>query len=167
MQLWNTLSKEDLEEKLRHSGHKFVTISFYQYAKIENPQIFRDHLFKMWSKLDVIGRTYVANEGINAQFTQTLGAQQLDHFRVVFGGFNDQKRDIDIAKTTGQFAQRGHPLDAAEPNPVQHRTCHQHIAAHWIVNQHGRCCESLLVQRTFTPSSGYTLCHRVVSKTLR
>jgi UPF0176 protein len=67
MHLWNTLSKEDLEEKLRHSGHKFVTISFYQYAKIENPHLFRDHLFQMWSNFDVIGRTYIASEGINAQ----------------------------------------------------------------------------------------------------
>jgi UPF0176 protein len=67
MQLWNTLSKEDLEIQLRESGHKFVTISFYQYARIENPRLFRDHLFTMWSKLGVVGRTYVAKEGINAQ----------------------------------------------------------------------------------------------------
>lgn len=67
MQLWNKLSKEELEEKLRASGNDFVTISFYQYAKIENPRLFRDHLFQMWSKLDIVGRTYVATEGINAQ----------------------------------------------------------------------------------------------------
>jgi len=78
MQLWNTLSKEDLEEKLRHSGHEFVTISFYQYAKIENPQIFRDHLFQLWSKLDVVGRTYVAKEGINAQIS--VPHKNLDQF---------------------------------------------------------------------------------------
>jgi UPF0176 protein len=78
MQLWNTLSKEDLEEKLRHSGHKFVTISFYQYAKIENPQIFRDHLFQMWSKFEVVGRTYVAKEGINAQIS--VPHKYLDQF---------------------------------------------------------------------------------------
>lgn len=69
MQLWNTLSKEDLVKKLNESGHKFVTVSFYQYANIANPRLFRDHLFLLWSKLDVVGRTYVAHEGINAQIS--------------------------------------------------------------------------------------------------
>ena len=79
MQLWNTLSKEELEAKLRKSGNKFVTISFYQYAKIENPQLFRDHLFQMWSKLEVVGRTYVASEGINAQISVPI--KNLEQFR--------------------------------------------------------------------------------------
>ena len=75
MQLWNKLNKEELEEQLRDIGHQFVTISFYQYAKIANPRLFRDHLFVMWNALDVVGRTYVASEGINAQIavpTKTL-----------------------------------------------------------------------------------------------
>jgi len=67
MQLWNTLSKEELVEKLKERGTRFVTASFYQYAQIPNPQVFRDHLFQMWSKLGIVGRTYVAKEGINAQ----------------------------------------------------------------------------------------------------
>lgn len=67
MQLWNTLNKEELEAKLKEVGHKFVTISFYQYAEIANPHLFRDHLFLMWTKFDVVGRTYIAKEGINAQ----------------------------------------------------------------------------------------------------
>ena len=76
MQLWNKLNKEDLEKHLREIGHKFVTISFYKYAKIVNPQLFRDHLFQMWSQFDVVGRTYIAHEGINAQIavpTEFLG----------------------------------------------------------------------------------------------
>lgn len=67
MQLWNKLNKEELEEQLRDIGHEFLTISFYKYAQIANPHLFRDHLFLMWSKLDVVGRTYIASEGINAQ----------------------------------------------------------------------------------------------------
>ncbi|SFT73407.1 UPF0176 protein [Lishizhenia tianjinensis] len=69
MQLWNKLSREELVEKLNESGFKFVTVSFYKYAPIENVQVFRDHLFQMWSELDVVGRTYVAHEGINAQIS--------------------------------------------------------------------------------------------------
>ena len=79
MQLWNTLNKEELEAKWRASGYKFVTISFYQYAHIPNPRLFRDHLFQMWSAIDVVGRTYVAKEGINAQIAVPL--HSLDRFR--------------------------------------------------------------------------------------
>lgn len=79
MQLWNKLSKEELMEQLQADGHQFVTISFYQYAKIKNPQIFRDHLFQMWSRLDVVGRTYVATEGINAQIS--VPTEHLNQFR--------------------------------------------------------------------------------------
>ena len=79
MQLWNTLNKEELEAKWRESGYKFVTISFYTYAHIANPRLFRDHLFQQWSNIDVVGRTYVAKEGINAQIAVPL--HHLDQFR--------------------------------------------------------------------------------------
>jgi UPF0176 protein len=79
MQLWNTLSKEELQEKLRASGNKYVTISFYQYAKIQDPKAFRDELFKQWSALEIVGRTYVAHEGINAQIG--VPANRLEQFR--------------------------------------------------------------------------------------
>lgn len=69
MQLWNTLNKEELETKMRELGQQFVTISFYQYATIVVPQLFRDHLFQMWSKYHIVGRVYVAHEGINAQIS--------------------------------------------------------------------------------------------------
>lgn len=75
MQLWNTFSKEELEQKLRESGHRFVTVSFYQYAQIANPRLFRDHLFQQLQKHSVVGRIYVAHEGINAQI-----AVPMEHF---------------------------------------------------------------------------------------
>ncbi len=79
MQLWNTLSKEELEAKLKELGYDYVTISFYQYAHIDNPRLFRDHLFTMWSNLDVVGRTYVAKEGINAQIA--IPSQNFEQFK--------------------------------------------------------------------------------------
>src|SRR5690606_27539838 len=54
---------------IAQAGKERLTISFYKYAKIENPEIFRDHLFLTWDKLDVLGRIYVAHEGINAQLS--------------------------------------------------------------------------------------------------
>jgi len=79
MQLWNKFSKEELEQKLRERGLEFITISFYKYAQIENPQLFRDQLFQMWSELEVVGRTYVATEGINAQMA--VPVKNLESFR--------------------------------------------------------------------------------------
>lgn len=79
MQLWNTLSKEELVLQLREAGHQFVTISFYKYAKIANPSIFRDYLYQLLSKSEVLGRIYVAHEGINAQIS--VPTEKIDQFR--------------------------------------------------------------------------------------
>ncbi|WP_442266215.1 oxygen-dependent tRNA uridine(34) hydroxylase TrhO [Tenacibaculum sp. ZS6-P6] len=69
MQLYNKLSAEERAKLIDEAGKDRLTISFYQYFKIENPQIFRDKLFIEWNALDVLGRTYVSYEGINAQIS--------------------------------------------------------------------------------------------------
>ncbi len=69
MQLYNTLSAKEREKLIEEAGHERLTISFYQYAHIGNPVIFRNHLFIHWNELDVLGRIYVAYEGINAQLS--------------------------------------------------------------------------------------------------
>jgi len=69
MQLYNKLSAIERAALIDEAGKDRLTISFYQYHQIENPQIFRDKLFLEWDQLDVLGRTYVANEGINAQIS--------------------------------------------------------------------------------------------------
>ncbi|UJH68991.1 rhodanese-related sulfurtransferase [Allomuricauda sp. SCSIO 65647] len=69
MQLYNTLSAKERERLIEAAGQDRLTISFYKYAHIGNPQIFRNHLFINWNELDVLGRIYVAQEGINAQLS--------------------------------------------------------------------------------------------------
>jgi len=69
MQLYNTLSAREREVLIEEAGQDRLTISFYQYAHIGNPSIFRNHLFIHWNELDVLGRIYVAHEGINAQLS--------------------------------------------------------------------------------------------------
>ena len=69
MQLYNTLSAKEREALIEEAGLDRLTISFYKYAHIGNPQIFRNHLFIHWNELDVLGRIYVAKEGINAQLS--------------------------------------------------------------------------------------------------
>ena len=69
MQLYNKLSAKERSALIDEAGKDRLTISFYQYAKIGNPQVFRDTLFIKWDSLGVLGRIYVANEGINAQLS--------------------------------------------------------------------------------------------------
>ncbi len=65
--LINRLSREELEKKLMAEDFKRITVSFYRYVIIEDPQAFRDQLYTEWSEFDCLGRIYVAREGINAQ----------------------------------------------------------------------------------------------------
>lgn len=69
MQLYNTLSAEERAALIEESGKQRLTLSFYAYAHIEDPKAFRDSLFVTWNKLEVLGRIYVATEGINAQLS--------------------------------------------------------------------------------------------------
>ncbi len=69
MQLYNNLSAKERGSLIEKAGKERLTLSFYRYAKIGNPEIFRNHLFLNWNELDVLGRIYVAKEGINAQLS--------------------------------------------------------------------------------------------------
>jgi UPF0176 protein len=65
--LHNRISQEELKARLLQETEPRTTISFYRYFPIQNPQEFRDHLYKQLFTLKVFGRIYVAKEGINAQ----------------------------------------------------------------------------------------------------
>lgn len=69
MQLYNTLSAKERAALIEKAGKERLTISFYKYAHIGNTSLFRDHLFITWDQLEVLGRIYVATEGINAQLS--------------------------------------------------------------------------------------------------
>ena len=69
MQLYNKLSAEERARIIDENSQERITLSFYKYFKLGNPSLFRDHLFIVWSNLDVLGRIYVAKEGINAQLS--------------------------------------------------------------------------------------------------
>ncbi len=69
MQLYNKLSADERRELIREAGKERLTISFYQYHQLGNPQLFRDYLFLHWNPMDVLGRIYVAHEGVNAQLS--------------------------------------------------------------------------------------------------
>ena len=81
MQLYNTLSAKERANLIDQAGEDRLTLSFYKYAHIENPKLFRDYLFIHWNKLNVLGRIYVAAEGINAQLS--VPATRFEEFKKI------------------------------------------------------------------------------------
>lgn len=79
MQLYNNLSAKERAELIQQAGKERLTISFYKYAKIGNTEIFRNHMFLAWDTLEVLGRIYVATEGINAQLS--VPAENFESFK--------------------------------------------------------------------------------------
>ena len=69
MQLYNNLSAEEKAKLIDEAGQDRLTISFYQYHNIKNTEILRRHLYFAWEEMDVLGRIYLATEGINAQLS--------------------------------------------------------------------------------------------------
>jgi UPF0176 protein len=67
--LHNRVSNQELKQKLYEESFPRTTISFYQYFSIQDPQAFRDELYRAFNAMKVFGRIYIATEGINAQIS--------------------------------------------------------------------------------------------------
>jgi len=80
--LHNRISNKELKGLMLQETFRRTTISFYNYFPIQNPQQFRDDLYKLLNALLIFGRIYIAKEGINAQLSVP------DHF------LNDFKVEI-------------------------------------------------------------------------
>lgn len=81
MALHNRVSRKELKERIQNDPTPRTTLSFYCYFKIEDPAAFRNFLYKDLSNINVLGRIYVAHEGINAQIS--VPTDQLENFRQV------------------------------------------------------------------------------------
>ncbi len=79
MILHNKYDKETLRKKLAEETFKRVTLSFYRYVYITDPALYRDELYQRFEKLGVLGRTYIANEGVNSQIS--VPEHHFDEFR--------------------------------------------------------------------------------------
>lgn len=69
MALYNRINKEELKIRLMNEDFKRITISFYKYFNINDPEKFRNELYKSWNSIGCFGRIYIAREGINAQMS--------------------------------------------------------------------------------------------------
>lgn len=62
-------SREERKKMLMNEPFKRTTVSMYRYVKISDPVKFRGEIEEAFDMLGVLGRTYVASEGINAQIS--------------------------------------------------------------------------------------------------
>ncbi|MEZ4775969.1 MAG: rhodanese-related sulfurtransferase [Bacteroidia bacterium] len=69
MALFNKINGKELKLAILQDKEQRMTLSFYQYAKISDPVGFRNDLYRKWEELGVLGRVYIASEGINAQIS--------------------------------------------------------------------------------------------------
>jgi UPF0176 protein len=83
--LFNKVGRDILKKELAVEPFDRITASFYVYHPIENPEVFRDQLFIDWNKLNILGRIYVATEGINAQLS--VPEQNWSQFRESMNSF--------------------------------------------------------------------------------
>lgn len=79
MALYNRINGKELKEKIKQSTEPRTTISFYKYHHLADPATFRNDLYRLLDQIRVLGRIYVASEGINAQIS--VPTSQLDIFR--------------------------------------------------------------------------------------
>ena len=67
--LYNKKNKEQLIEQLHNEKFNRITVSFCKYIELENLMELRDELYIQLTKLKILGRIYIAEEGINAQIS--------------------------------------------------------------------------------------------------
>jgi UPF0176 protein len=82
----NRLNRKELKAQMRQSQEPRTTISFYKYHQIKDVQAFRDDLFFCLEVLEVKGRIYVADEGINGQIS--VPTARVDQFRERLYGYD-------------------------------------------------------------------------------
>jgi UPF0176 protein len=79
MALHNRISRKELKARIQSDPTPRTTISFYCYFPIEDPSSFRNTLYKEFCDLGVLGRIYLAHEGINAQVS--VPTEKMELFR--------------------------------------------------------------------------------------
>ena len=85
----NKLNKEQAAKKIAEEDFDRTILSFYKYVRINTPERLRELLFEEWEALGVLGRVYVAEEGINAQVS--IPDFNLEAFKAQVKGFSHFK----------------------------------------------------------------------------
>ena len=91
--LYNKKNKEQLVQELKKEDFKRVTLSFYRYVNIKNVEDLRDVLYDKWNQMKILGRVYIASEGINAQIS--IPDYNLEKFKQELDSYKEFK-SIDL-----------------------------------------------------------------------
>lgn len=104
MHLYNKVDKKILEQKIKESAVPRTTVSFYKYHQLGDPQHFRDELYSKLDAVGVLGRIYVANEGINAQISvPTENFESFKHELFSYPWLNGIRLNIAIEENSFSF----------------------------------------------------------------
>ena len=95
--LYNRLDLNSAKQKLSEELFPRLTVSFYNYFTIVDPVLFRDELFLRFNELEILGRVYLANEGINAQISLPQhNFEQFKEFLYSFSGLDGIRLNVAV-----------------------------------------------------------------------
>src|SRR5688500_9804543 len=77
--LHNRINRKELRAIVRQETKNRTTLSFYAYTHLADPGQFRNDFYRALNELNVLGRIYVAHEGVNAQVS--VPTENLEAFR--------------------------------------------------------------------------------------
>jgi len=97
MALHNRVSRKELKERMLQDPTPRTTISFYCYFPVPDPENFRNTIYRELSEIGVMGRIYVAAEGINAQISApTENLEKLREYLYSFEPLNGLRLNIAV-----------------------------------------------------------------------
>lgn len=103
-QLRNHLGKDEALQGIAEEPFSRRVISFYRYVVISDPAKLRNDLFAEWQGLGVLGRIYLAKEGINAQMS--VPEPNFEKFRELLykrGAFADVPFKVGVEQKNDAF----------------------------------------------------------------
>lgn len=115
MALHNRVSRKELKELIKNDPTPRITISFYCYFRIDEPAVFRNMLYSQLKELGVMGRIYLAYEGINAQLS--LPTSNYDSFKSFLYSIESLK-NIRLNKAVDDDGKSFYVLDIKVRNKI-------------------------------------------------
>lgn len=102
--LHNRVNRRELKRRMEQDTTPRTTISFYNYTPITDPHRFRNDLYRAFADLGVLGRVYVAEEGINAQITvPTANFEAFRTYLYSLPGFDGLRLNIAVDNSNKSF----------------------------------------------------------------
>ncbi len=102
--LYNLMDRRVLKAQMANDNVPRMTISFYKYFKIQDPTSFRNHFYENAISLGVLGRVYIAAEGINAQISvPTANFELFKHFLYTISELDQIRLNTAVADDSHSF----------------------------------------------------------------